>query len=323
MLLGIYIILAFYISSSACHDKNTSCITWDEIETNMKLHDDHVLCVKEEECSGMNCSGSAYGYNISAGIKLNSCDESPNLSFSIDIPKLGVKAVKKTVHNGDYILLKDNLRIEFEMQTNLEELTFGMFAHFVNKHNHSVLDIIPMRIPIFQHISFPVLPCASSGNQNIIAADESVHISKKPILLSKSTSGNQSNCSITNSSCKSNELCQQMNRTQPFGICICISDYERNEDGICIYHPTLDSTTEPPHSHSVPQISNDSNVTLLLTAILVPIAVIVAIVGIVYATIKFRVCQHLRRRLRVQVYEHVLLGQDEEDTESESPNPVV
>lgn len=53
--------------------------------------------------------------------------------------------------------------------------------------------------------------------------------------------------------------------------------------------------------------------TLLLTAILVPTFVILLIVGVVFASIKFRVCQHLRRRLRVQVYEHVLLGEEDEE----------
>lgn len=63
---------------------------------------------------------------------------------------------------------------------------------------------------------------------------------------------------------------------------------------------------------------------LLLTAILVPITVIVILVGLVYATIRFRICQKMRRRLRVQVYEHVLLGQeDDDDADDESLNPVV
>lgn len=66
------------------------------------------------------------------------------------------------------------------------------------------------------------------------------------------------------------------------------------------------------------------SVSLLLTAILVPIVVVLTLVAVVYASIRFRVFQNLRRRLRVQVYEHVLLREDDDDDDEEDDltNPV-
>lgn len=58
---------------------------------------------------------------------------------------------------------------------------------------------------------------------------------------------------------------------------------------------------------------------MLLAAILVPIFVVLILVAVVYIMIRFRIFQNLRRRLRVQVYEHVLLGEDEEEEDMTNP----
>lgn len=58
---------------------------------------------------------------------------------------------------------------------------------------------------------------------------------------------------------------------------------------------------------------------MVLAAILVPIFVGLILVAVVYIMIRFRIFQNLRRRLRVQVYEHVLLGEDEEEEDMTNP----
>lgn len=60
---------------------------------------------------------------------------------------------------------------------------------------------------------------------------------------------------------------------------------------------------------------------MVLAAVLAPIFVGLILAAVVYIMIRFRIFQNLRRRLRVQVYEHVLLGEDEEE-EEDMTNPV-
>lgn len=60
---------------------------------------------------------------------------------------------------------------------------------------------------------------------------------------------------------------------------------------------------------------------MVLAAVLAPIFVALILAAVVYIMIRFRIFQNLRRRLRVQVYEHVLLGEDEEE-EEDMTNPV-
>lgn len=60
---------------------------------------------------------------------------------------------------------------------------------------------------------------------------------------------------------------------------------------------------------------------MVLAAVLAPIFVALILAAGVYIMIRFRIFQNLRRRLRVQVYEHVLLGEDEEE-EEDMTNPV-
>lgn len=60
---------------------------------------------------------------------------------------------------------------------------------------------------------------------------------------------------------------------------------------------------------------------MVLAAVLAPIFVAFILAAGVYIMIRFRIFQNLRRRLRVQVYEHVLLGEDEEE-EEDMTNPV-
>lgn len=328
-----YLVLYFILGSwtfesyAVYGDKSALCSSWNSIKQNLKNEEFQFTCSEDEDCTSLNCSGTARGYFVNSRIQLYSCENPPSIEFEVNVPHLNVNNFKKRISQNDSISLTSNLNVEFEVQRKDQELVLAIFLHYINNGSFPLLRISP-RIPVISHVGFPI-NCSSSvvsmqpaidGSKSISSA--TVRTTKSYLIVPKALYQKDSrNCSITNSSCGPDEMCQQSSKVNLDGKCVCLSGYKRDESGRCVYDPTLDSSTEGPDHHSTTDAKGTSNASLLLTAILVPISVILILVAIVYASIRFRICQHLRRRLRVQVYEHVLLGEDDEE-EEDLRNPV-
>ncbi|GBM42358.1 hypothetical protein AVEN_129790-1 [Araneus ventricosus] len=313
-------------------EEHEQCKPWKNIEDKLKETVLQINCTHTSTCSGMSCFLEKYGYEIRSGIHMNPCENPSSIEVEVDIPKLNINQWKRKFYHGDIFSLNDNLGGKLDLQKDKNSFILGLSLEIhSNSPSSPLLHLIPtilpsMQYPVFHNVVFPMPSCSVSTKstssapliiKNISAT--SSPLTHSPLLLNTAAE-TYMNCSIRLSTCPEHELCQQIDKSKPAGTCVCMPDYVRDKSGKCIYSPSVSTTTETPGGDVHPN-HGTSNTSLLLTAILVPITVILLILGIVYGTIRFRICQHLRRRLRVQVYEQVLLGQDD-DLEDDSSNPV-
>ncbi|XP_055947973.1 uncharacterized protein LOC129981235 [Argiope bruennichi] len=330
----IYVILFCLLGlvSGVLDEKHEQCQPWKSIEDKLKETVLQINCTHTVTCSGMSCFLEKYGYEIRSGIHMNPCENPSSIEVEVDIPKLSINQWKRKFYHGDVFSLNDNLGGKLDLQKDKGSFILGLSLEIhSNSPSSPLLHLLPtilpsMHYPVFHNVVFPMPSCSantqSTSSATFITKDISVTtlpLMRSPLLLNEAAE-TYMNCSIKSSTCPEHELCQQIDKSKPAGTCVCMPDYVRDKSGKCIYNPTVVTTTETPGGHVHPN-HGTSNTSLLLTAILVPITVILLILGIVYGTIRFRICQHLRRRLRVQVYEQVLLGQDD-DLEDDSSNPV-
>ncbi|KAG8199980.1 hypothetical protein JTE90_006224 [Oedothorax gibbosus] len=297
-------------------DESFNCTPWLDLEKKLKSHSVQVNCIQYSSCLGIACEFREYGQEIHSSILVNNCENPQNLELGIDAPKLKVNHWQKKFYQGDSFSVTDNFGGDFEMKKVNNTFILGLTLQFHADKSHvkTIMELFPsvkpeIKYPFFENISIPIPPC--EGNANSVKEHDVNNIStttltsvKSPLIVPLGSIFPDSNCTIANNSCPENEFCQQLNASAPAGICICLSGFVWGKSGQCIITPSVVPSTK----------------SLLLTAILVPIAVILALIALVYATIRFRVCQKMRRRLRVQVYEHVNLADDVDD---EQLNPVV
>ncbi|GFV55825.1 uncharacterized protein TNCV_3321141 [Trichonephila clavipes] len=267
---------------------------------------------------------------------MNPCENPSSLEFEVDVPKLNINQWKRKFYHGDSFSLNDNVGGKFEILKENETFILSLTLEFhSNGLPSALLHLLPtvlpdLQYPVFHNVVFPLPSCTKHHDASTpFPSSTTIVVKSIPVtsvppiqspLLSKTAALQEnSNCSIRNSSCPEYELCQQIDKSKPAGICVCVSDYVRDKSGNCIYRPSFDTTTETPGGHS--HHDTTSNTSLLLTAILVPIIVLIIIGVALFGFVRFHVCQRIRRRLRVQVYEHVLLGQDDE-IEDDSSNPI-
>ncbi|KFM67701.1 hypothetical protein X975_07105, partial [Stegodyphus mimosarum] len=200
----------------------------------------------------MNCSGSSNGYEVHGGILINPCENPPSIEFFVDIPDLYVNNWKRKFYHGDSFTLTSNLGGELELQKEKNKLILGLSLHVIYGKNgtHPLFPLLhfPVKFPVFQNVVFSVPGCLAFEDH--VTQD---HISVTPlpspkssVLTSKGVIADQGNCSITNSSCLENQICKQIDKLQPNGVCVCISNYVRDDSGNCVYNPAAETTTKSP-----------------------------------------------------------------------------
>ncbi|GFY62479.1 uncharacterized protein TNIN_194741 [Trichonephila inaurata madagascariensis] len=296
----LYVIVIFI--PAIVGEEYQQCKPWMSIEEKLKQTVLKVNCTHTTTCTGMSCHLENYGYEVHSGIHMNPCENPSSLEFEVDVPKLNINQWKRKFYHGDSFSLNDNVGGKFEILKENETFILSLTLEFhSNGLPSALLHLLPTVLP---DLHIPVT---------------SVPLIQSPLLSKTAALQENSNCSIRNSSCPEYELCQQIDKSKPAGICVCVPDYVRDKSGNCIYRPSFNTTTETPGGHS--HHDTTSNTSLLLTAVLVPIIVLIIIGVALFGFVRFHVCQRIRRRLRVQVYEHVLLGQDDE-IEDDSSNPI-
>ncbi|XP_015929508.1 uncharacterized protein [Parasteatoda tepidariorum] len=319
-------LLTLLVISSIEADQRLYCVSWAGMIRELVHGPQQVNCTVNTNCTGISCSIHEFGYDITGGLSVNACETPTSVTLNIDVPKLNIRNWQKKFYHGDKFSLTETLDgvIDVLKQKDKYILSLALDIPSGLKSDSPLLHyLIPSmasstRYQVFKNVSVFVPDCKLLNNSGNSTEPSAVTSNVLPLLSSKYKT--HSNCTILNSSCPVNEMCLQISKSGPEGFCVCLTDFTRDINGTCIMNPTVSTTVETPAEHLHPN-KKTSTKSLLLTAILVPISVIVIAVALVYITIRYRVFQHLRRRLRVQVYEHVLLGQEEDDDE-ESLNPV-
>lgn len=342
----LFILAMSVIVERASTEKNVQeCDLWAKVEQDLKEQDHPVSCTTNDYCTGMNCSGSINGDELQVGMTVNSCSDPVSFILFINIPKLHIINWKKTFSHGDSFDVSDVLRGEFSLKRSNNIFLIGLKGKFFAPGSKYIPFASPIEIPIIKDIAVPVPPCEhqlvqhNSSNTSlssvIIQSTNAPHVvvASSPGILNKQTEHVtnmevERNCTISSPSCLPNEVCRQIQEFSEVGSCVCDISYIRNQDGKCIYDPTAPSTSaSPQRADMLPISSADSHVhhtplSVLLVSILVPVTIVMAIVAIGFASVKMRLCHRLRRRLHVHVYEQVLLGQDDEDTDEPLTDPV-
>ncbi|GFU47024.1 uncharacterized protein NPIL_275181 [Nephila pilipes] len=331
-----YVIVIFI--PAIVSEEYLQCKPWISIEEKLKQTVLQVNCTHTTTCTGMSCHLEKYGYEVRSGIHMNACENPSSLEFEVDVPKLNIHQWKRKFYHGDSFSLSDSVGGKFEIQKENDSFILSLTLQLhSNGPSSSLLHLLPtilpdVQYPVFHNVVFPMPSCTKHldtstpvpSSTAIIAKNISVTLLplvRSPLLPKTAIFQETSNCSISNSSCPKYEMCQQINQSKTAGICVCVPDYVRDESGKCIYRPSFDTTTETPGGHSHDNHGTTSNTSSLLVVVLVPIIILIVIGVMLFGIVRFRVCQRIRRRIRVQVYEHVLLGQDDE-IEDDSSNPI-
>ncbi|XP_035208531.1 uncharacterized protein LOC118183186 [Stegodyphus dumicola] len=159
----LFLLLVSWCHLIFCEDLSSRCSPWVTIEEELKRRDNHVNCIKNENCTGMNCSGNSNGYDVHGGILINSCENPPSIEFFVDIPNLYVNNWKRKFYHGDSFTLTSNLGGELELQKEKNKLILGLFLHVIYGKNgtHPLFPLLhfPVKFPVFQNAVFTVPGC--------------------------------------------------------------------------------------------------------------------------------------------------------------------
>ncbi|PNF29270.1 hypothetical protein B7P43_G10469 [Cryptotermes secundus] len=113
-----------------------------------------------------------------------------------------------------------------------------------------------------------------------------------------------------------NESCNQQKISDSTGVCKCKTGYtKRSPTELCMQIKTV--TTTGPHSDDMtttpePEYSSKISGSTVATSILIPLLLVVASVGLVYAARRYR-WLHKLHHLRQRRYDEVRIGQEDDD----------
>lgn len=315
-----------------------ACKSWNDLDSHIHpIAIEQLNCTVNKQCTRVHCAGKYKGYKGQLQLILRPCSNPLSVQIKFSVPQLNIYDWNHTFVDGEQVVLPwakslsasgvEDDRVMVHLYR-LDQFTVS-FGLSITKRT-DLGDDASVNIALIKNETLNLPSCSQNSPPELVQESailgqaaavpfNSGDVWKKDASVVSTGNGFQQVTNVADgkpchmnllNQCGENEICNQTSGHDTKGVCICLSRYLRNSDGICTIVPssTDDTENDGPSTEPAPYPS----MTQISIQIAVPIILIVLIAVLVVLAFRYRWITRLRARFRqVRVYEEMVIDSEE------------